>query len=132
MLDRFAGIVEVHQVVAEIHTTCRTGTHAENGFQQLCTSGTHQAIQTKNFALAHIKADILQIRRIFGGQMLDGQDRIPGDIVHRREAAFQRTANHGGDQLAHVGVLTVLGHNQVAVTQNRNLVTNFKNFVHLM
>lgn len=64
--------------------------------------------------------------------MLDGQDRISGDIVHRREAAFQRTANHGGDQLAHVGVLTVLGHNQVAVTQNRNLVTNFKNFVHLM
>ena len=76
MLDRFVGIVEVHQVVAEIHTPCRTGTHAENGFQQLCTSGAHQAIQTKNFALAHIKADILQIRRIFGGQMLDGQDRI--------------------------------------------------------
>ena len=42
MLDRFVGIVEVHQVVAEIHTPCRTGTHAENGFQQLCTSGGNQ------------------------------------------------------------------------------------------
>ena len=64
--------------------------------------------------------------------MLHREDGFPGGVVHRREAAFQRAADHGGDQLVHVGVLGILGHDQVAVTQHRDLVADLKDLIHLM
>ena len=66
------------------------------------------------------------------GQMLHRQDHVSRSIVHRREPAFQGTANHGCDQLVHVGILCVLGHDQLAVAKDGNLVTDLENLIHLV
>ena len=126
------GIVEVHQPVPEIDAARRAGAHAEDGLQQLGTAGAHQAVQAEDLALAHIKGDVLQVGRVLGGQVLDGQDGVAGGVVHRREPAFQRTADHGGDQLVHVGLFGGLGHDQVAVAQHRDLVADLEDLVHLV
>ena len=132
VLDGLVGIVEVHQPVPEIDAARRAGAHAEDGLQQLGTAGAHQAVQAEDLALAHIKGDVLQVGRVLGGQVLDGQDGVAGGVVHRREPAFQRTADHGGDQLVHVGLFGGLGHDQVAVAQHRDLVADLEDLVHLV
>ena len=70
--------------------------------------------------------------RILGGKVLDGKHRLAGGVVHRREAAFERAADHGGDQLVHIGLAGGLGHDQVAVPQDRNFVADLKDLVHLV
>ena len=72
------------------------------------------------------------MRGILGGEVLDGQNRVARRVVHRREAAFQGAAHHGGDQLVHVGVLGVLCHDQIAVPQNGDLIADFKDLIHLV
>ena len=55
-----------------------------------------------------------------------------GECQVAPDTALQRTAHHGGDQLVHVGVLGALGHDQIAVPQDRDLITDLKNLIHLM
>ena len=132
VLDGLLGAVEVHQPVFEINPARGPGAHAKDGLQQLGTPGAHQTIEAENFSLPHVEGDILEVGGKFGGQVLDGQDGAARGIVHRGEAAFQRAAHHGGNELVHVGVLGALGHDQIAVPQDGNLVADFKNFVHLV
>ena len=132
MVHCVAGAREVHQAVAEVDTAGGAGAHAEDGLQKLGSAGADQAIQTEDLALADVKGDILQVRLVLGGKVLDRQDRLAGLVVDRREAVLERTADHCGDQLVHVGVLGALGHDEVAVTKHRDVVADLEDLVHLV
>ena len=132
MFDGLLGRTEVHQPVFEVHTACCTGTNAEDGLQQLGTAGAHQAVQAEDLAFSYIKGDVLQMGGILGGQVLHGQNGVARSVVHGGEAAFQRAAHHGGDQLVHVGLLGGLGHDQVAVPEHGDLITDLKDLIHLV
>ena len=64
VIDRFPGTVKVHQAIFKVDAARRSGTHTKNGLQKLGTSGAHQAVQAKDFALLDVKRDVLQIGRI--------------------------------------------------------------------
>ena len=64
--------------------------------------------------------------------MLHGEDGVSRLVVHGREAALERAADHGGDELAHVGLRRGLRHDQLAVPQHGDLIANLKYLVHLV
>ena len=132
MLHGFLRAVEIHQPIIEIHTARRPGADSENSLQKLRTSRSHQTIEAENLALPHIEGNILQMRRELCGQMLHRQNHVSRRIVHRREAVLERASYHGGNQLIHVRILRGLRHNQVAIPEYGNLITDLKNLVHLM
>ena len=72
------------------------------------------------------------MRSELGGQSLHFQNRISRSVIYRRETIVKRTANHGCDQLIHVGILGVLSHYQVTISKNRDLITDFEDLIHLV
>ena len=123
---------KVHQAITEVHRACRTGTNTKDRLEQLGTSGADQTIQTKDLALAHVEGDVHQVRIEFRGQVLHRKNVVAGNVIHGRETVVQRTADHGAYELVHVGVTRALGHNQITVTQNRHVVADLEDLVHLV
>ena len=128
----FFRAVKVCEPPVKVNTARCSGADTEYGFQKFGSSGTYQAVQAEDLALTHIEGDILKMRCKLGRQVLYRQDHILGTIIHRREAVFQGTSNHGGDQLVHIGFLGTFCHNQLAVPEYGYLVTDFKDLIHLV
>ena len=115
VLHRVPRALEVHEVVAEVHAPGGAGADAEDRLEQLGAAGTHEAVQAEDLAPAHVERDVLQVGGELRGEVLDRQDCVAGLVVDRREAVVERAAHHSGDELVHVGVGGVLGHDHVAV-----------------
>ena len=119
-------------MVAEVHASGSSGADAEDRLEQLGAAGAHEPVQAEDLALAHVERDVLQVGIELRGEVLDRQNRIAGLVVDRREAVVERAAHHGGDELVHVGVGGVLGHDHVAVAQHRHVVADLEDLVHLV
>ena len=126
------GAVEVDQFPLEIDPARRPRPDAEHRFQQFRPAGADKPVQAENFAFPYVEGDILQVRLKFGGKVLNRKHHIAGLVVNRRKAVVQRTADHGGNQLVHVGFFGFFGQHHFAVPQNGNLIADLKNLVHFM
>ena len=125
-------VAEVHELVAEVDATGRTRTDAEDRLEQLRAAGADKSVEAEDLALAHVERDVGEVGGVLRREVLDGEDGIPGRVVHGREAVVERAADHSGDQLVHVRVLDALGHDQLAVAQDRDVVADLEDLVHLV
>ena len=125
-------ICKIHEAAPIIHTARSACTNAEHRLKQFTSSGTDQTIETENFPFPDIERYIFKVRRIFCGQVLNGQYNIPGLVIYRRKPIVKRTADHVRNKLIHVRLMNRLGHDELAVTQYGNLITDLKDLIHLV
>ena len=124
--------LKVHQTSFIVNAARRTGSDAEHGLQQLGPAGADQTVETENFALAYVKGNIFEVGSKLCGKMLYGQHDIPRGVVHGGKTVCQRTAHHVSDQLVHIRFFGLGGDHHFTVSQDRNLVADFKDLIHLM
>ena len=132
MLDGFLCVREVHEAIFEVHAPGSPRAHAEDRLQKLGPARADETVKAEDLALPDVEAHVLQIRRVLRGEVLHGEDGVSRLVVHGREAALERAADHGGDELAHVGLRRGLRHDQLAVPQHGDLIANLKYLVHLV